>query len=97
MLRKILGISIKRQSPKYRIDENDSIYRQAQAVAKSKWNWEGMLQEWKTTDGLTRLPCGTPEPASVIEADPGDDGQTPSGNRQVINGQEQQEEKSGKF
>ena len=39
-----------------------------------------------------------PRMASVIEADPGDDGQTPSGNRQVINGQEQQEEeKSGKF
>ena len=52
----------------------------------------------RTTHGFTRLPCGTPEPASVIEAHPGDDGQTPSGNRQVINGQEQrEEEKSGKF
>ena len=31
---------------------------------------------------LQRPPCGNPEPESAIEADPGDDGQTPAGNRQ---------------
>ena len=34
---------------------------------------------------------------SKKEAGPGNDWQTPSGNRQVINGQEQQEEKSVKY